>query len=140
MLRMMPAVAFVVLLLGAQAAPKDEEKFEGSWTVTAAEKRGKKVDEDELKKMKITIKGSTISIGDGKRDESAEFKLDATKKPKTMDIIPGKEDKPVLGIYDLDGDTLKMCWARPGGERPSKFATDADSNTFLLVLKRAKKE
>ena len=41
-----------------------------------------------------------------------------------------------LGIYKIEGDTLKWCVAVPGSERPSEFATSGSD--FLLVLKRQK--
>jgi uncharacterized protein (TIGR03067 family) len=130
----------VVLLLGAQAADKDEDKMQGTWTFVSAEKGGEKAPEDEIKKLKVTIKGNELIIGDGKRDEKATFKLDSSKKPKALDVTPPRDDKPVLGIYELDGDNLKMCWRKGGGERPTKFASEPKSDLMLLVLKREKKK
>ena len=48
--------------------------------------------------------------------------------------------KTVLGIYEINGDTIKYCWAEPGKERPKEFATKTDSNQTLMVLKRVKEE
>jgi hypothetical protein len=39
------------------------------------------------------------------------------------------------GIYELKGDTLKVCY---GSERPAEFKTKPDSSQKLYVFKREK--
>ena len=47
--------------------------------------------------------------------------------------------KTALGIYELDGDTLKWCANEPGGnERPKKFSSEAGTKYLLVTLKREK--
>jgi uncharacterized protein (TIGR03067 family) len=70
------------------------------------------------------------------------LKLDATKNPKTIDALPdGPAGKmgPILGIYEIDGDTLKLCFAAPGMERPKDFTCKAGSGHTLTVWMREKK-
>lgn len=43
------------------------------------------------------------------------------------------------GIYMLDGDTLKFCFAAPGQERPTEFTAPEGSQRTLSVWKRDKK-
>ena len=61
------------------------------------------------------------------------------KKLKTIDyrsdLLP---DEPIKGIYEIDGDSLKICFAIEG-ERPKKFESAEGSTTMLIVLKRIKK-
>jgi uncharacterized protein (TIGR03067 family) len=59
------------------------------------------------------------------------FKVDATVMPKAIDI-DGIENEKILGIYELNGDTLKLC---VGSKRPKTFE-EGD----LFVLKRPPKE
>jgi hypothetical protein len=40
------------------------------------------------------------------------------------------------GIYQLDGDTWKICLKVSGKERPTKFETKAGSELVLATLKR----
>ena len=44
-----------------------------------------------------------------------------------------------LGIYELDGDTVKFCFAAPGKERPTDFTAKASSGRTASVWKRDKK-
>ena len=44
------------------------------------------------------------------------------------------------GIYEFDGDTLKICIAmNSDGDRPSDFTAKQDSKRSLMVWKRVKK-
>ena len=128
----------VVLLLGADAkedaAKKDRERLHGTWSVVSAERNGEKVPEAQAQKMKIEFKGDTVTVQTGKGSEEATFKLDPTQKPAAIDITAAAEKK-WLGIYQLEGDTLKVCWS-DGDQRPTEFASKAGSRARLMVLKR----
>ena len=67
--------------------------------------------------------------------EELRYRLDPRKDPRTIDLIRGKESMP--GIYRLEGDTLTLCFSRPGKERPKTFQSERKSGLSLLTLKRA---
>ena len=72
------------------------------------------------------------------------YAVDPTAKPKTIDVLPGQQgDFIALGIYEIDGDRLKVCLAkyRPAlktDQRPKEFSVGADSNGVLFTLERVK--
>lgn len=41
-----------------------------------------------------------------------------------------------LGIYELRGDTLVLCYSIPGEPRPTEFASKAGTRLQLVTLKR----
>ena len=131
-----------VIVFPAVAAPlpataDDVKLLQGTWMVVAFDHDGKKLPEEEAKKMMAVIKDDTLTLGDGKREEQVTFTLDQTKKPKTMDLRKkGDNEAAGLCIYELDGDTLKLCWNKPGKERPTAF--DATKVSGLAVMKRKK--
>src|SRR5262249_25232279 len=104
------------LVVAAPAPPeKDEETFQGTWTVVSMEYGGKKTPGDELKSARMTVKGNQITITNGKTDEQMTFTLDPAMKPKTIDLLVKREvgkDLPIPGIYELKDDELKICFAK----------------------------
>jgi len=69
-------------------------------------------------------------------------KLDPSKSPKTIDMTltegPNK-GAVMLGIYEIDGDTLKACFDPQGKKRPTEFKSAPGSAHFLNIHKRIKK-
>src|SRR5208283_26079 len=119
---------------------KETEKLDGKWLVISVERDGKP--DDSLKGAVRTNAGDsyTLTPKDGKGIPGT-FKVDPTKKPKTMDMMPGEgryKGKTLLGIYELEGDTLKICFAEPGKDRPSDFASKPGSGVVLAIHKREK--
>jgi len=135
-----------VLVVAAPAPPekekKDDEKIQGNWTVVSMERGGMAAPAEKIAMIKVTFKDGTLTINDGGRDEKAKFKIDATKKPKAIDLIPEKPGRTeqVPGIYELKGDELKICFTKEGGGRPTEFSSNAGTEQVLIVFKREKKD
>jgi uncharacterized protein (TIGR03067 family) len=120
----------------AQNGDKDLEKLQGRWVTEKSEKEG--TAEFKFEKNKFTI------LIDGKDSYKGTFKIDASKKPKQMDLTVTEgekfKDETSLALYQIEGDTLKWCAGEPGKkDRPKEFPEkQGDSKYLYLVLKRAK--
>jgi uncharacterized protein (TIGR03067 family) len=138
-MRKLLAVVGVSLLAGAlvaQGGDAKKEKLEGTWAVVSGEKGGEKAPEDAFKDVKITFAGDKMSFQKGDKSQDGTIKLDPAKKPREIDIT--REGKTARGIYELTGNTLKLCIAFADNDRPREFKTEAGAPLFLLVLKREK--
>ena len=124
-----------------EAAVKEEMKqLQGNWVVVSIQVNGKDLPQDKIGDPNAAIKGDEYRI----HDFRLRLMIDPTKKPKTIDM-DGKDGngKPLrmIGIYELEGDTLKICFAKPGtAERPTKMETKPDSGQSLVVYKRNKEK
>ncbi len=121
---------------------KELEKFHGAWTFASVESGGKELPIDGFKDMTVTFEGDkyTVKVGD-KVIQAATQKLDPSQSPKTLDVtITEGVDKGsvLLGVYEISGDTLKVCFDSADKKRPTEFKTGAGSQT-LVVHKRVKK-
>jgi uncharacterized protein (TIGR03067 family) len=125
----------LALTATVHAEPKDDEKVQGEWTVTAAEKGKKPI--GDLANASLTIKGDQITLDNGDKKETVTFVLDPAKAPKHI-TITDRGEKKIGGIYKLEGDTLTICFIHDSDERPTSFETKEGTALTLLVLKRKK--
>ena len=127
-----------------KADAKDLQAFKGTWRLSCKEVDGKKFSEEEIKDVIATNDGSGtcwVRRG-GKVIGAGTVKLDPTTKPRTIDIAFTEGEhkgETALGIYEIEGDTFRVCIARPGDERPAEFSARAGSGRILVVYKREKK-
>ncbi|HWN98620.1 MAG TPA: TIGR03067 domain-containing protein [Blastocatellia bacterium] len=124
---------------------EDENKvIEGTWIVVAGELGGQKLPGESLKDNAAGSAAGKLILTDGHytyQNDQGTYKLNPAEKPKTMDItgMAGpNQGKTLLAIYEVTGDTLKICYDLGGKTRPSEFTTTAGTKQFLAVYKRAK--
>jgi uncharacterized protein (TIGR03067 family) len=145
-MRTVVVIAAVSLLAGAdtpEAVKKEMAQLEGNWSMVSGERDGQAIPDDIVKQAKRASKDgeTTVSIGE-QVFLKAKYTIDPTKKPKTIDYTVTEGDnkgQKMLGIYELDGDTAKFCFAAPGKDRPTDFTTKEGSERTLSVWKRDKK-
>jgi uncharacterized protein (TIGR03067 family) len=121
-------------------ARKELEQLQGKWAVVSVERDGKA--DERWKDAVRTIEGNKYVLApkEGAKVEGT-FKIDPVKKPKVFDSEPAGgqyKGKTLLGIYAVEGDTLKICFAEPGKDRPTEFASKPGSGWVLAVHKREK--
>ena len=143
MRRVLLAALLVGLILGAdekKGGKKDLDLFKGGWTIASLVLDGKT--NDDASGGKFTFDGENMVVQIEDKEHKATFKLDASKKPKQMDVTPSdgpEKDKVLEGIYALTDDELKICIAHHAGtERPKEFESKEGTGHLLVTLKRAK--
>jgi uncharacterized protein (TIGR03067 family) len=124
-------------------AKEDKQKLQGTWKLISFEIGGKGDDDTKDENRELVIDGDKITVkNEGKEVEQDRFVLDPTKKPKSIEVttLTGDEkDKKRLGIYELEGDNLKICIDEKGEARPAEFKTKEGGSQILVTLKRVKK-
>lgn len=119
---------------------KNDEKLQGTWTVTGAEREGKTLEKVHGDKLVLSGRNFTIKAHD--TEMKGTFTVDATANPKVIDFKhtdgPHK-DLTMEGIYTIEGDNLKLCVTEPGSkQRPSDFTTKGSVRQMLITFKKDK--
>jgi uncharacterized protein (TIGR03067 family) len=126
----------------SEAARKDLALLQGEWSMVSGSADGQQMPDEMRKQMKRVCKGeeATTTMG-GRIFLKAKISLDPSKTPKTIDyrMIEGPtKGKTQLGIYEINGDLFKACFAKPGVERPADFSSKPGDGRTLSVWKREK--
>ena len=112
-----------------------------TWNLVSAMEDGKALPQDKVKQTTIVVKGNTFHFPGLAEDATARagtFKLDATKNPKEMDTT-SVEKELTLGIYELEPDSYKVCFAPAGKPRPTDFSSEPASGQILQGWERQEK-
>jgi len=128
------AAVLTVVVLSSPAVRADEKaddwkKLAGAWKVVAATFNG----EDStaiFKEAVLTIEEGKYKVAFGAMTDTGTLALDPDKKPRQMTITgtegPNK-GKAMPAIYEIDGDTLKVCYNLESKDPPKEFKSTAEN-------------
>jgi uncharacterized protein (TIGR03067 family) len=125
------------------ALETEAKKFQGTWTIESSVTGGQEIPRDLLKGFIVIYEGDQHTVKNGdKVIQVGTQTIDPSKSPRTIDVTmtegPNK-GAVMLGIYEIDGDTLKACFDPQGKKRPTEFKSAPGSQNFVNVHKRVKK-
>ena len=121
-------------------AREDLKKLQGTWDRVTMEVDGEAVGSEKIEGWTAGYEDDLLTLNgpDGPYRRGI-VTLDPGHSPKatnTWDLDGPFADRTVPGIYDLDGDKLRVCFARPGEDRPTEFTTKRGTGFLLCVYKR----
>ena len=133
--------AVIGLMLAADDPKKVPDTIKGTWKAVEFAFDGKTEKAKEDREVKFVITGDKLTVTENNKDAEATYKLDTAKTPITIDITIEKDKLEIKGIVEVDGDSMKLCLALPGGgaDRPADFAAKKDSQHVCTTFKREKK-
>ncbi len=136
-------VGFAGFALAADAPKKDAlvkkelELLQGNWIVASADRDGKP--DPAFKDAQVTVAGNQATRKAKDATIRVTLQIDPTAKLKTIDATytegPDK-GKTLQGIYAIEKDTWRLCYAATGKPRPTEFSSKPGSGHLLLVFKR----
>jgi uncharacterized protein (TIGR03067 family) len=140
-MRTLGLVLGVVALSCVQLRADDARDIQGVWMPVRASLGVQNLPEETLRTMRLKIDGDKYEVVIGRQAERGQLKLDGSLKTKALDIIcnegPNK-GKTILGIYELSGETLRVCYNLTGDKRPEEFKIQGESALFLVTYNRVK--
>jgi steroid delta-isomerase-like uncharacterized protein len=114
-------------------------KFQGTWVAVAFEREGVKTPEEHLGAVRLVIEGDRYRYSEPGGGFEGRFRLDPTRRPKEIDSIPTTGEhrgKVAPGIYEIDGETHRVCFAPPGSEDRPKALVDSPGEGYRLYVMR----
>lgn len=135
------AIAGATTAVRADATADEWKQLSGTWKVAAATFNGDDAT-DLFKQAVLTIEKGKYTVDFGGMTDAGTLTVEPGKKPKQMRITgvegPNK-DKTMPAIYEINGDTLKVCYTIDGKEPPKEFKSTAENKTLLVTYQREKK-
>ena len=119
-------------------ATKGPAALQGTWGITSINDQPAPEGAPE---MTLTFSGDKYNQTVGSDvNERGTIKVDASKKPMTIDLIitEGQDaGKTQLGIFEITGQTMRANLAQPGAaKRPEDFAIKPESLMFVATKKK----
>src|SRR5262245_1731147 len=127
-------VVFGMNALAQDPDKSDKEKLKDNWILVSNESRGiiaeifgQVPEPDKIRIVTFADDEMKLKIGD-RSVPVGRFQIDPSKAPKSLDITiktRGRKKATLQGIYEFDGNHLKMCFDSFGESRPAKFPVKA---------------
>ncbi len=122
-----------------KSAKADQDLIQGTWEMFTVEAKGQLAFNlaDAKDKPRWVFADDKVNIISGFGDNQSTFTLNTKASPKQIDLF-GPHDNNKVGIYELNGDELKVCQvsADNGATRPTEF--NSKDRGVLMVLRRVK--
>ena len=122
--------------MAADTAPLD-----GAWTIQSVIRDGK-VDDNYTGATRVFEGGRyTMKAAEGKTlsTTTGTFAVDTVTKTIDMKPVDGRyKGHTLLGVYSLDGGTLRIAFAEPGTDRPTQYESRPGNGVVVAVMKRAR--
>jgi uncharacterized protein (TIGR03067 family) len=118
--------------------------MQGSWKHVYSEINGQAGPEEKAQRMTYNEDAFTVEK-DGKVAHEGKFTLDVTHSPCQIVYIYSKSfpiymGAPRAGIIQIEGNTMKCCFAPLGQPAPKDFNTFPDSERVLSIYQKLGKD
>ncbi len=125
----------------AELTKKDLQKMQGEWACSEMVRDGNKLEPDDAQAYFRSVQGESYTISKYRKVlGTGTIKIDAGKTPREIDAQPALQGaKLQKGIYEWDGDKLKIIFGPAGGDRPKDFKAAPGSQRAYTLWEREKK-
>lgn len=124
-----------------EASERELEKLQGEWRTVAVEVDGGAVPSWQFENTRLVVAGNRFTLRnplpDADQRTEGHLRLDPTKVPKELDLSLD-DSKAIEEIYELEGDTLRVCYPVRSGRRPKEFKTAPASGLSIVLYERSR--
>jgi uncharacterized protein (TIGR03067 family) len=123
----------------AADSPDDGKAVQGKWKPTKAELAGQPMADAVLKVISLKLEDGKYEVFVGDEPDRGTYTVDSTTQPKSMTVTGTdgvNRGKTFPAIYELKGDTLRICYDLSGAKRPTEFKSIAGTKLYLVTYNR----
>ena len=121
---------------------KDDAKaVQGNWKPIKAELAEQPMPGAVLMSTSLKLDDGKYEVFVGGTPDRGTYTLDSVTKPKSMTVTGTdgpNSGKTFPAIYELNGDTLRICYDLSGAQRPTEFKSIAGTQLYLVTYERTK--
>lgn len=133
------SLAIAVLLTSTAGSFDDAKAVQGMWGPVKADLGGQPMTEALLKGISLKLENGKYEVFVGGAPDKGTYTIDSTTTPKSI-TITGTEGpnrgRTFPAIYELNGDTLRICYDLSGAKRPTEFKSVAGTRLYLVTYSR----
>jgi uncharacterized protein (TIGR03067 family) len=134
------AMAPILAVVAGEAAD-DAKLMQGNWTPVTAELAGEPMGTVALKTISLKLENGKYEVFVGEHPDRGTYTIDSATKPKSITVVGTQgpnQGKTYPAIYELDGDTLRVCYDLSGAKRPAEFKSVTGTMLYLVTYQRRK--
>ncbi len=121
----------------ADNSADDAKAIQGNWKPAQAELGGQSMPDAVIKTISLKLDNGKYEVFVGEHPDRGTYTLDPTTKSMTINGTEGpNHGKTFPAIYELNGDTLRICYDLSGAKRPTEFKSVAGTKLYLVTYHR----
>ena len=126
----------------ASAPAADADAVQGLWKPVSAVLAGSPMPDAVVKSISLRMDHGNYEVLVGDAPDRGTYTLDPGATPKGITVMG--TDGPNVGktfpaIYELAGDTLRICYDLSGAKRPARFESPAGTLLYVVAYQRVRK-
>ncbi len=114
----------------------------GEWKIISVESNGEIKSGAAISMDKVKFDKTKLYLGEGEFAFVMNYKVDASKRPHPVVLSIasspfGSDTTPHDGLVALNGDEMKLIYAKPGEAAPTEFKAPEGKGYRYMKLKRS---
>ena len=121
----------------------DASSVVGTWSPLWSRWEDIPTADEDLRDVTLTFAEGRCEVFRGEKlIRCGVYSTDPTQFPKTIDVcftesdVPELIDAPMLGIYEVMAEKLRICYGPPGGDRAPSFSPEKGNGQYLVEFRR----
>jgi uncharacterized protein (TIGR03067 family) len=124
---------------------RKEKRLQGKWQAKAVVKAGEDLPA-AAERTSLVIEQDKLTMRSGENEQKLKLVVGSLRqKPVNMSLESGEKDKNTVGVFEFDGDELRICLRQTKAEKeedrfPKKFESTKENGFLLFTFTRVKEE